>query len=329
MSFYLNTFYVVLSMVFAVGWTFPFLLTPLIGIKFYVFTENKVGKLIKRLPKYASVTRNDDAEGWIIGWPFIGYVYHTRDNAENNRELYIVTTPAFIQKHLTAIETIQTGDSSKDKSTKPATRMIHVLEREGGYSHLYYIRRRFDVQPFKAMENQESIVREVVEYYKTHRHVVVILHGEKGVGKSMIPLLVAKELAEEGSADEEDTRVSFCDTHRPTDPGDCFVRLYTRADPMKPTPLIVTMEEFDGMLQAVHHGTVKQHDDMTTEIYDKATWNQFFDRFDRGYYPWTILFLTTNQDPEVFHRMDPSYLREGRVNLTFHVKETPESVKCV
>lgn len=327
MSFYLNSFYVVFSMVFAIGWSFPFLIAPLIGLRFYVFTENKVVKIIKRLPKVSSLVRNEDAEGWIIGWPFIGYIYHvSSEYNDDRRELYIFTTKRFMERHLAAVEVMDHREHTTDSSAsaKPIPPLhIHLYEREGCYSYLRYTRRLFDVQPFEAMANQQPIVKDIIAYYTTHRHAVIILHGEKGVGKSMIPLLVAKELATHTAKKSEDTHVSFCDTHKPTDPGDHFSQLYLRVDPTRHSPLIVTMEEFDGILHAVHHNTIARHEDVTTAIYDKASWNQFFDRFDRGYYPWTLLFLTTNQDPETFHRMDASYLRVGRINLTFHVPTAP------
>ena len=71
----------------------------------------------------------------------------------------------------------------------------------------------------------------------------------------------------------------------------------------------------------IHFNKIKRHRDCPIMIYDKATWNQFFDRFDRGYYPWTIIVMTSNVSPDVINHMDPSFIREGRVNQIFHVKD--------
>jgi hypothetical protein len=38
-------------------------------------------------------------------------------------------------------------------------------------------------------------------------------------------------------------------------------------------------------------------------------------------YPYLILILTTNKKPEFFKELDPSYIREGRVNLIFNNTE--------
>ena len=54
-------------------------------------------------------------------------------------------------------------------------------------------------------------------------------------------------------------------------------------------------------------------------IHDKTSWNQFFDRFDRKYYPYIIIIMTTNEIPDYINKMDLSYIRDGRVNQIFHV----------
>ena len=44
-----------------------------------------------------------------------------------------------------------------------------------------------------------------------------------------------------------------------------------------------------------------------------------FDQIDRGVYPFLIVVLTTNKTPEFIRSLDPSYIREGRVNLICEV----------
>ena len=83
--------------------------------------------------------------------------------------------------------------------------------------------------------------------------------------------------------------------------------------------MVVVLEEFDIMVQQIHHGKIQNHKYVPTNITDKPSWNQFFDRFDRKYYPWVILVLTSNVSPFVIDSLDSSYIREGRVNQTFEV----------
>jgi hypothetical protein len=43
------------------------------------------------------------------------------------------------------------------------------------------------------------------------------------------------------------------------------------------------------------------------------------DEIDRGMFPHLVLVLTSNRDPAFIRALDPSYIREGRVDLTFAV----------
>jgi hypothetical protein len=88
--------------------------------------------------------------------------------------------------------------------------------------------------------------------------------------------------------------------------------------------LIVVLEEFDIIISKIHFGTITQHKSLPSNIYDKTSWNQFFDRFDRRYYPWVILVLTSNVKPEVIDSLDPSYIRNGRINKVFELKNTKD-----
>jgi len=163
-----------------------------------------------------------------------------------------------------------------------------------------------------------------MEYYKKNRNAVILLHGEKGIGKSMIPILLAKEFAnldvnKKNLDVEPDDIVSFCDTFNPTDPGDNFITLYNTSYPTKNTPLIIVFEEVDIIIKKIHNNNIERHKNSPIMIHDKTSWNQFFDRFDRKYYPYTIIIMTTNEIPDYINKMDLSYIRDGRVNQIFHV----------
>lgn len=318
----ITVFWMVFSAILAIAWSIPFIIMPLVGLRFYILSDSKVLKLIKRLPKHSSIVHNDDPEGWLVGYPFIGYLEHSKGKyGEETYRLFLLTTIVFYTIKMKEINSIEGNDSATDSTVPKKTCEIVLYDREGCYAGIYYTRRTLDVQPFTARPNQSEIIDDILKYYEVHRNAVVVLHGEKGVGKSMIPILLTKTLAQR-SSHVEDAKVGFCDTHKPTDPGDYFHNLYQRADPTRQSPLIVVFEEFDGMIHGIHHLSIRRHDDVTTSIYDKSTWNQFFDRFDRGYFPWTLLILTTNQHPDSIHRLDESYLRKGRVNLVFEVKES-------
>jgi hypothetical protein len=327
-----SMFWVVFSTIVALAWSIPFLIAPIIGLRFYIISESRVIKLLKRLPKYSSLINNDNPDGWIVGWPFIGYIEssgESRGRAGDGSRLYLFTTIRYYTKKMKEIDSIDSSEEESsatddESSSKGDKCEICLFDREGSYTNIYYMRRYLEVRSFEARKNQQKIIDQIIEFYDSRRHAVAILYGEKGVGKSMIPILLAKSLMKRSTSSDTPC-VNFCDTHKPTDPGDHFNNLYQRVDPTKQNPLVVVFEEFDGMIHGIHHQTIKRHDDVTTAVCDKSTWNQFMDRFDRGYYPWTILLMTTNHHPDTIDRMDPSYIRTGRVNLTFEVILDPSS----
>ena len=189
---------------------------------------------------------------------------------------------------------------------------INIYERFGCFTSFNYSQREFNVDHIEPRKNQKDIIDNIISFYEKNGNSVAILHGERGTGKSMIPLLIAKAL------DKEEI-INFCDTFSPIDPGDQFSRLYNKISPTKNSPLIVLLEEFDIIIQQIHYNKIERHLKSPIMIHNKTTWNQFFDRFDRKYYPWTILILTTNVAPDIINSLDPSYIREGRINQIFNV----------
>jgi hypothetical protein len=54
---------------------------------------------------------------------------------------------------------------------------------------------------------------------------------------------------------------------------------------------------------------------------DKSDWNSMLDKVtDLGFYPNLILILTSNVTIDAIHELDPSILREGRIDKAYHMK---------
>lgn len=315
-----------LSVIMGIGWSFPFIIAPLFGLQFYIISEQKMVKFLKKLKNHSSLIKNDEADGWIIGWPFVGYI---SGNSSYEKLLYIFTFRSFFIKKMKEIEVTTLNKSSNEISNKSSNEIsneisnenkvkktILIYEREGNFSHFSYPQREFIIENITPRPCQKKIVNKIISFYEKNGNCVTILHGERGTGKSMIPLLLAKTLSK--NTDKEEM-VNFCDTFSPIDPGDQFSRLYNRISPTKNSPLIVLLEEFDMIIHKIHEGKIERHLQSPIMIHDKATWNQFFDRFDRNYYPWTIFILTSNTSPDIINNIDPSFIRDGRINQIFHV----------
>lgn len=321
----LSSILIFISSIMAIGWSFPFIIAPLIGMQFYIISEHKVTRLLKKLPKYSSLLSNDEADGWIVGWPFIGYIFTKEKDGGKQLELYLFTTKKYFASKIKEISTINNDHESNTNSINIQNKpKIRILDREGTYSWFHYSKRiTSDMQCFIARPNQQVIIDNIMEYYNKNRNAVILLHGEKGIGKSMIPILLAKQFTNldinKKNIEAEDDIVSYCDTFNPTDPGDSFITLYNTSYPTKNTPLIIVFEEVDIIIKKIHNNSIERHKNSPIMIRDKTSWNQFFDRFDRKYYPYTIIMMTTNETPDYINKMDLSYIRDGRVNQIFHV----------
>lgn len=324
--FTISSFLIFFTTTISIGWSFPFIFGPLLGLQFYIISEQKVFKLLKKLGGYSSLNRNEEPDGWVFGWPFIGYIYSTKSTyEEEKKELYLFTTKKFFSKKIKEIEIVNDFITEEEKTKPKIPTNINVYEREGSYSYIYYSKRIFNLDYFEPRENQSIIINNIIEIYEKKRCCVSILYGEKGTGKSMVSLLLAKELTKRYSKknkenDENETFIKFSDTFKPTDPGDSFINLYNKASPTKNSPLIVVLEEFDTIVNDIHNNKILTHKNFHILIKDKPSWNQFFDRFDRKYFPWVILLLTTNVTPCSINDMDPSYIREGRVDSMYKLE---------
>ena len=159
----------------------------------------------------------------------------------------------------------------------------------------------------KPRPEQIAIIDTIKGHYKKTYHTVAMLHGPPGTGKSMISLFLTDTM-----------KGKYCNTLKPWQPGDSLANLYREAEPSENNPLIVAFDEFDSPLIEIHAG-IQPHKEIPIHVPNKQGWNMMFDQIDRGVYPFLIVVLTTNKTPEFIRSLDPSYIREGRVNLICEV----------
>jgi len=173
------------------------------------------------------------------------------------------------------------------------------------YDYTKYRKRNIELSQYKPSPPQLRILDKINKYYEKYQRAVVFIDGDIGKGKSFIGLLLAKQL--DGS---------LCKTFSPTTAGDKFEILYVECSPTYENPLIVILDEVDVILDNVHNKTVPINYKCPTQITNKVTWNTFFDDFNIGLYPYTIIIMTSNKTIEECNtQYDPSYLRHGRCNI--------------
>jgi len=299
-----------LSLWGAIPWVMVFLVTQLFGVRLYVVKDKEIAlRIQKRLTHSSHVADGGKGYGYSFGRWYFASVSIERSEYGDHYDIWMIATA-------TSFETL-TRENARPlpvavDGTTPvatATKEMTVFNRVGEYRHVWFKRRTITLPDVEPRPEQTVVLDAICARQERKAHTVVFLHGPPGSGKSMIGVMLARRLG-----------AAYCNTLKPWQPGDTLADLYAEAEPSAEKPLILAFDEFDGALMDIHAG-IPPHKSVPISVPNKAGWNTFMDEIDRGMYPHLVLVLTSNRDPAFIRALDPSYIREGRVNLTFCVAE--------
>ena len=113
---------------------------------------------------------------------------------------------------------------------------------------------------------------------------------------------------------------TICDTYNPAEPSNIFDSFYSSVNPTKSKPLVILLDEIDVIISRIHNNEILLHEKYTTQIYNKVTWNLFFDKLNMGLYPNVIVILCSNMSPTDIDKMDKCYLRKNRIHIISEMK---------
>lgn len=304
-----------------------FLQTPLLflfrmlGYHYYIIRKDdeKTRALAKALQAttYNSVTLfhwgSFHPSGYFINWHCVGCYehYHAFDNI--TLTIYIMTTPKYFQSIFQMEnQVISFADKTTDEPTNEPSivtcKTVTFFSRVGAYTNLYYSRFRIDVQGLEPKGQQLDVVNKICERFAEKHRGVYFISGVSGAGKSKIGLLIACRL-----------NGALCHTFNPSDPGDTLQLILRDSEPTEERPTIILLDEVNMMIRGVHKETIPQHKNITTCVHNKNTYNTFMD--DMILYRNVIIIMTSNEDKETIDKLDPCYLRKGRVDDYFSMME--------
>ena len=289
-----------LSLLNYIPFTAIFLLTQLFGVRLYTVTRREDCIKIQKRVKYCSHLTNGKGEGYSIGYWYLMSITIIESDESDRYCVYMIATAATYEALLKDNEPNPVHNST---DSAPEPKMVTVYERLGSFQHPWFKRRAFALPPLKPRPTQATTIEAIKQHHDRVGHTVAYLHGPPGSGKSMIGVLLA-----------EIHGGSYCNTLRPWQPGDSLAALYSEVEPTKGKPLIVAFDEFDDPLLKIHAG-IAPHKSLPISVHDKPSWNHMLDEIQRGMYPNLVVLFTSNKAPTFIREIDPSYIREGRVDL--------------
>lgn len=300
-------FYYLIS---SIPWSIFFIFSRIFGIYYYTLKEKETCTIIQKKlnNRCSSITDGGKGCGYSCGYWYILHIQPTTEYNSSYSVCIISTQKSFEELIKIDDDTDESMDLIRTSSTNESDTDVSVYERFGSYKNMYYRKRQihFDLHPKKQ---QEYILKDIEKLYKKKSYLCIILHGNPGTGKSMLGLFLAKQL-----------HGKFCDTMNPFEPGDTLHSLYSDVDVTKHSPLVLMLDEIDTHLENVTKG-IPSHKNIPTLVQNKTGWNRMIDGIQRGLFKNFILILTTNKTPEHIRNLDPSYIRDGRIDKIYKLTD--------
>lgn len=209
----------------------------------------------------------------------------------------------------------QSGGRVATTSHKCESHQIDYMCRTGDAHYIRYKVRKINLVKYCFKPMQVELYKACVAHYNKHSATVMFLEGPVGTGKTCFAFLLAKQL-----------NTCIVDAFNPTEPSDTFDNLYSSVEHTAPRPLIVLLDEVDVLLQNVCNG-IPLHKNCLTQVRNKTQWNALLDKIQMGCYPNVVVVMCSNTSrKDIDTRMDPSLLRDGRVNLHYRMEFPCETI---
>lgn len=267
--------------------------------RIYVMIDKKqIINMYKYIQYSTFIDEQKIPHGFILGKNFIGFINKTNSlhPLHSSEKILYIWINELDFKDL-CIHTDQKEENN-----------IYYWYREGSYWNLQY-KKRSIIMDILPNEKQEQIIKDISSYYDEYKKGVFFIYGEPGKGKSTLLRFLGNHY-----------KSHVCKTFKMTDPNDTIEYLYRQVEPKKEKPLIILFDEIDTLIHSIHNNEIQKHKHFPIEVYNKTTYNTFFDNMNDNIYPYVILLLTSNKTKEKINKETHScYLREGRVNKYFHL----------
>jgi hypothetical protein len=305
--------FIILSLLTSLQFFFvvPLLIGHMFCIQGYKVTDQtECNTLIRKLKiKHSSLVQNEKPFGFFYGKWFLGYMFSNETQNNHSQVMYLIIRRS-------CFEYVKKCDENEinDKGERIDQKIINIRERRGNPWWWEYTERQYNATKFlhkEARNYQTDVINDILSIIggKSSKSGTFFIYGEPGTGKSLLTLLLAKQIG-----------AYYCDTWKPTDPGDTLSQVYSTIAPDEEKPLVLVLEECDKIIFDILDGKIVQHKNVLIQIREKSDWNGMLDKVtDLGFYPHLILILTSNILLEKINERDKSLLRTGRIDKAYHI----------
>jgi len=274
----------------------------MVGLNLYKISDPKQRAVaLKKLPSRSSMIVDNTPRGWILGFPYCGYIAENATQSQGGSSVDVVIYILTTKKYYTSITKLEEDKNDMD---------VKIWERNGPYFNIYWTSRKYNGKIFEPRPYQKKIIKKITKQYNRDNKSVGFIYGASGLGKSIIPLILACKLD-----------CHICYDHNPSEPNDTLQLLYNSVCPTKEKPLILVMDEGDILIKKLHDGKISANKYIPIQMSNKSGFNSYFDRIDNGLFPYLIILLTSNTDIDEINSIDPSYLRKGRFDITLEINK--------
>jgi hypothetical protein len=292
----------------------PLVIGHIFRIQGYKVTDqSECNTLIKRLEiKHSSLVQNEKPFGFFYGKWFVGYMNSHETQNNHSQVMYLIMRRSCFENLKKCNE-----NEIDNKGERIDQKIIKIRERRGNPWWWEYTERQYNATKFlhkEARDYQNDVINDILTIIngKSSKSGTFFVYGEPGTGKSLLTLLLAKKIG-----------AYYCDTWKPTDPGDTLSQVYSTIAPDEEMPLVLVLEECDKIMFDILDGKIVQHKNVLIQIREKSDWNGMLDKItDLGFYPHLILILTSNILLDKINERDKSLLRTGRIDKAYHISST-------
>jgi len=248
-------------------------------------------------------TYNEDVSVWMIAMED-SYQELVRDNDDDDEEEAPIIGPSVIPEGPSA-ELVAPTTTNAKKFT--------IYDRRGDVTNVWYRSRIIKSMGYTPKPEQAVIMEQIKQVYSKKNRGVFYIYGPPCSGKSHVGVLLS-----------EYYNGGYTNSFAPWAPGDTMNGLAADIDATKDKPIIVALDEIDIPLTDIHTKKIITHKNIDTSIRDKIGWNRFFDNFQRGFFPFIIIIMTSNKNPSYINEMDNSYIASHRCDGIYELNNKKE-----